>query len=279
MIRLAALLLATQAPQDSPCAFDTAAHVQYHSVILGLAPGWRPTVGDTARQTPPPDYAYAAQVIQAFFVAPDSVRLPLWARTIRRGNAPDGLGFGLDGHVRFHLANDGHLTNDRIEVSTSSPDIARAVERALRRADGANAFRPPSRAVRRDRGEIVLHFINADPRNPADAALLRVNVPAIAVDSAPRLLEIPAPVYPVSAVRAQLSDRVIVKVVIGADGLPDAGTMELVQAKHRELVFGVLGAVPQARFRPGRTAGCPLPMLVNLPFDFRPPGGGVGPPP
>src|SRR5688572_18793968 len=107
MIRLAGLLLATLggAPQDSACAFDTAAHLQYHSVILGLAPGWRPTLGDTAPQAHPPDYAHAAQVIQAFFVAPDSVRLPLWARTIRRGNEPDGLAFGLDGHVRFHLAN------------------------------------------------------------------------------------------------------------------------------------------------------------------------------
>jgi hypothetical protein len=266
MMRLAGFLLATLAPQDSACAFDTAAHLQYHSVILGLAPGWRVTVGDSALPSPPADYAYAAQVIQAFFVAPDSVRLPLWARTIRRGREPGDLAFGLDGHVRFHLANDGHLTNDRIEVSSSSPDIAAAIERALRRADGANAFRPPSRDVRRNRGEIVLHFINADPRNPADAALLRVTIPAIAVDSAPRLLEMPAPAYPVSA---QLSDRVIVKVVIGADGVPDASTMELVQARHRELAFGVLGAIPHGRFRPGRTAGCSLPMLVNLPFDFR----------
>src|SRR5262245_34754988 len=106
--------VAAQVQHRVACAFDTAAHIRWDSIDIGLAAGW----DRTGKKKLPDDYLAAAQVIQAHFHPPEHVRLPLWARiTDKSDTLPDEsewIGHGLDTEVQFWLSDSGRLATERI---------------------------------------------------------------------------------------------------------------------------------------------------------------------
>jgi len=260
-------LVAQEASAVTSCAFDTAAHLRPDSVIIALAPGSR--IGNKPELQA--EYRAAADAIHQYYVAPPHVGMPLWTRTV--GDSVHAISdtasdapYGFDGDIRFRLDASGRLASDTIAVETLVVDLAESVAAAIRRADSAGAFAPPSSRLRREHGMVRLHF--AATRIPSGATLLRVIVPALRVDKAPRM-EGWGPVnYPAGLRRAGITGRVVLQVVVGADGRPVQHTLSVVQAEYRDFVTVVLKAAQSMHFEPGRIEQCAVPVLVRLPVDF-----------
>jgi TonB family protein len=249
------------------CTFDTTAHVRIDTVTIGLAAGW----DRTARKKAPEDYLVAAMVIQSHFRAPERVRLPLWARTQRhRDTIPDqseNIGYGLDTDIQFWLSDSGRLVSERVELSGASSELVESIVDAIVRADSAREFQPPGRDVRRAKGAIQLRLVDAPHTEPPSVSLLRMQIPALVIDSAPSLLWMPPLEYPPRARLGRVGDQVVLRLVIRADGRPDTTSISIVQAGC-EFAVEALTRVKQARFRPAKVAGCPVPVMVRLPFNF-----------
>jgi TonB family protein len=260
---------AAAAQDDSLCSFDTMAHIRIDTVTIGLAAGW----DRTARKKSPDDYLVAALVIQSHFRPPERVRLPLWARTKGRSDSiadrSEYIGYGLDTDIQFWLSDNGRLASARVELNGASQEIVASIIDAIVRADSAREFQPPGRDVRRAKGAIQLRLVDAPHTQPPGVSLLRVQIPALVIDSAPSLLWMPPLEYPPIARLGRIGDRVILELVIRADGRPDTASIGILQASYREFAVEALTRVKEARFRPAKVAGCPVPVLVRLPFDFR----------
>jgi TonB family protein len=261
---------AAQAQHRVACEFDTAAHLRWDSVDIGLAAGWDRS--GKQKSPPPDDYLAAAQVIKAHFHAPEHVRLPLWARITEKSDTlPDEsewIGHGLDTEVQFWLSDSGRLSTERIEMDGASPELVMSLVAAIRRADSAGEFLPPSPAVRRARGAIQLRLVDAPHTLPPSVTLLRIRIPVLIIDSAPSFLWMPPVEYPQAARRVQLGDRVLVELVVDANGRPDTTTIKVLYAAYREFAVEALRGVKEAHFRPARVGGCPVPVVVRMPVDF-----------
>jgi len=251
--------------QDStPCLFDTAAHTVIDTVTVGLVAAWRKEQPTEARD----DYLLAAQTIQDFFQRPALLRLPFWARTVKsRGENPSIT--GLYGYVRFRLDQIGRLADTVIDVDMSSPDVGESIAAAVRRADSANAFTPPSRAVLHDHGTIRLRFAAVPDTGRHSIPLMRLVIPTIVIDSVPALISFPRLSYPVGLRRAGLGDRVTLQFVVLSDGRIDPGSLDLLQAGYREFAIQAINGVRKARFRPARIGACAVPTVVAMPVDFK----------
>ncbi|HWC74978.1 MAG TPA: TonB family protein [Gemmatimonadales bacterium] len=257
-----------QHPHRPPCEFDTAAHILWDSVDIGLAAGW----DRSGQKKTPDDYLAAARAIQLHYRPPEHIRLPLWARIRSRGDTfPDQsewIGHGLDTPIQFWLSDSGRLVTGHIEMTGSSPDLLESLVGAIVRADSAGDFLPPSASVRHAKGAIQLRLVDAPHTIPPSVTLLRIRIPMLVIDSEPSFLWMPPVEYPPEARRVQMADRVLVELVVGADGRPDTTTIKVLQAAYREFAVEALRGVKEAHFRPARVAGCPVPVVVRMPVDF-----------
>ena len=261
--------LAAQSSAPSSCSFDTAAHLRVDTVLIALAAGSR--IGNKPELRN--DYLAAAQAIREHYRAPERIWVPLWARLVgdtgllgrdRTDDAPHGF----DGEVRFRLDSTGRLATDSIAVETLNDDLAASVAAAIRRADSAAVFAPPSKKLLKDRGIIRLHFVS--PRRSTDraATLLRVIVPTVRLDKPPSMESRPPIRYPDNLRAARITGRVLLQFVIGSDGRPVQSTLSILRGEYREFIIAAVDIVPGMRFKPGRIADCDLPVLVRLPVEF-----------
>jgi TonB family protein len=276
------------AQTSASCSFDTVAHTVMQSVNLAL------TSGITASRDAQQDYLLAAQAIQSYFQARQQLRLPLWARTVSPDTGvakpiivtvaaaglqdagpvpppgePRPRDITLRGYVRFRLTAVGRLVGSNIVVDAPSPDIADAIIAAVKRADSAQAFSPPSAAVRHDDGTIWLRVLAPPESSQQSVSLLRLGIPTVVLDSAADLVQHPPITYPENLWRAGTTGHVLLRAVVLPDGQVDGHSMELLHADHRELAQLVIDAIQQSRFRPARVGGCAVAATVLLPVDFR----------
>ena len=263
---IAALFRGAASQDTTRCSFDTAAHIVMEPVTLSLAALWRAGQPVAARD----DYVFAAQAIQAEFQRPEQVRLPLSARTVGRTAHRDTVStVQLRGFVRFRLDRLGHLADEDIQVDFASQDLAHDIVTAVKRADSANTFLPPSGAVLHDHGFIRLRVEPLPDSAGSNIPLIRLIVPAVLVDSIPTLVSFPSLKYPLELREAGLGDRVLLKVLVLSDGHVDPSSLDLLKAQYRETALEGIERVQNAKFRPARIGGCAVPMFVNLPIDFK----------
>jgi len=262
-----AVLVRGAASQDSTrCSFDTAAHTVMEPVTLSLAAFWRAGQPVAART----DYVFAAQAIQAQFQRPEQVRLPFSARTIGRTPQPGTFStLPLRGLVRFRLDRLGHLADEDIDVDFASQDLAHSIVAAVRRADSANAFSPPSGAVLHDHGFIRLRVEPRPDTAGSSVPLIRLMVPAVLVDSTPKEVTFPSIEYPSELRVAGVGDTVLLQVLVLSDGSVDRSSLDLLKAQYQETALEAVQWVQKAKFRPARIGGCAVPMFVSLPVAFK----------
>lgn len=92
--------------------------------------------------------------------------------------------------------------------------------------------------------------------------------PAVA-DTAPVAISSPPPVYPRAALRRRESGDVLLRVHVGANGVPQA--VDLVRGSgSRYLDRAASDAVRKWRFRPAMRAGQPVSGQVQVPISFNP---------
>lgn len=75
-----------------------------------------------------------------------------------------------------------------------------------------------------------------------------------------------APVYPPMARQLNITGRVEVEAVVGADGVVESVS---IVAGNPILTKASVEAVKKWRFRPFETAGAPVRAIASLSFDFR----------
>jgi len=90
---------------------------------------------------------------------------------------------------------------------------------------------------------------------------------ATAVDDPPALLAGPRPTYPEALLRAGTVGTVVVQVVIDTLGRAEPGSVVL-QSSHAGFEAAARAYVLRAVFRPGRTHGRAVRVLVRLPIGF-----------
>jgi TonB family protein len=101
----------------------------------------------------------------------------------------------------------------------------------------------------------------ASTRNDADAP------------TPPRLIGTPPPPrYPELLRDLRLQGEVLVQFVVGENGVPDVGTMQVLRSPHAALTDAVRTALKQFRFEPARVGGRPRAETVKYGFTFNAPG-------
>ncbi|HET7039227.1 MAG TPA: energy transducer TonB [Gemmatimonadales bacterium] len=88
-------------------------------------------------------------------------------------------------------------------------------------------------------------------------------------DEPPLLLTRPELEYPAPLRYAGITGRVVIEVIIGADGVPEADSFRIVEGSRREFEQAARRVVLGARFRPGRWRGRPVRVLIRQPVEFR----------
>ena len=109
------------------------------------------------------------------------------------------------------------------------------------------------------------------PMSPAQTAAASAALPALAVVTAARPLfdRSPEPDYPPTALRRGEGGTVVVRVEVGADGVPgEVGFAR--RSGSRELDRAALAAVRDWRFRPATRDGREVASVVEQPVEFQP---------
>jgi protein TonB len=107
------------------------------------------------------------------------------------------------------------------------------------------------------------------PTAPAQAPGTAAARGAPTGDTPPVVVSSPPPVYPRAALRRRESGDVLLRVHVGADGVPQA--VDLVSGSgSRYLDRAASDAVRTWRFRPAMRAGQPVSGQVQVPISFNP---------
>ncbi|MCH6485268.1 TonB family protein [Pseudoxanthomonas sp. LH2527] len=107
------------------------------------------------------------------------------------------------------------------------------------------------------------------PATPGDAPAPTATVPLAPGDvPVPIPGQTPAPEYPAAAMRNGDQGTVMVRVEVGADGVPTS--VDVAQRSgSRDLDRAAVTAVRQWRFQPAQRDGQPVPGAVTVPIDFK----------
>jgi protein TonB len=101
------------------------------------------------------------------------------------------------------------------------------------------------------------------PPPPAPPAPPRVELPSTDAD----YLQNPKPVYPPLSKRLNEQGTVLIRVLVGADGLPQQARVAR-SSGYERLDQAALAAVQAWRFVPGKRAGVPEAMWFDVPISF-----------
>ena len=111
------------------------------------------------------------------------------------------------------------------------------------------------------------HIVQAPPAPRPLPAPAAPPAAEMAGGTAPQPIQSPAPSYPAQALRNGESGTVLLRVHVGADGIPY--DVDLVQSsRSRTLDRAASDAVRRWRFRPATRGGQPVPGEVQVPISF-----------
>lgn len=88
------------------------------------------------------------------------------------------------------------------------------------------------------------------------------------VDEKPERLQTPPLEYPPLLRQAGFEGTVIIEVVVDTLGMPERGTLRVIQSGNRAFDGPASRAVLKSEFRPGRVRGRPVRVLVQIPVSF-----------
>ncbi len=99
--------------------------------------------------------------------------------------------------------------------------------------------------------------------------MIAATLPRMPVIDAVPFATNPAPRFPQSALAAgQTAGEVVLRFVVGRDGVPIDDTVELVRGTSAEFVRAAMIEFPHQRFRPAVIDGCGVPQQVTYSFSF-----------
>lgn len=99
--------------------------------------------------------------------------------------------------------------------------------------------------------------------------MLSATFPRMPVRDAVPLATNPAPAFPAMLLKlGTTAGEVVLRFVVGRDGLPVDDTVELVRGTSAEFVRAAMAVYPHQVFRPATIRSCAVPQVVEYPFSF-----------
>ncbi len=255
-------------PATTPCSFDTASHSATVVKRLGvLAYRNRDTVPDRALTV-----AFGA-VIRPNFVPPPTIGMLAYPGTApppdRAPPPPEfksgpGTNFPM-GILHLRVTREGVPQEVSWELITYDPPTENEVVRQLTTASGTVDLQSIGAAT--DGGDVRLH-LEWLPDSSDIVPLLRMRVAEIVIDEPVKYLDGPLPEYPFAQRQQGIEGMAVLRYVVDESGKPVLGTMRVIAASGTGFMNSAITAVSKSRFRPGRTAGCSIPMLVEQVVRF-----------
>lgn len=200
-------------------------------------------------------------------------RLPRTA--LRNAAIAFGIGLLLFVIVWWAGRDDGFYTPEATVPGKSLP--VEALPEPLSTGDGASGMEEPApRPAAEERPQLVEEKPMPAPVSetpmpvaPADATPSAAGVPLAPGDvPVPIPGQTPAPEYPPSAMRNSAEGTVMVRVEVGADGMPTA--VDVAQRSgSRDLDRAAVDAVRRWRFQPAQRDGQAVSGAVTVPIDFK----------
>jgi hypothetical protein len=95
--------------------------------------------------------------------------------------------------------------------------------------------------------------------------------PRMPVNDARPLSTNPPPKYPDEAVEDSLRASVVMRFVVGPDGLIEPATVEVLRIAPPAFLKAAYQSLSEQRFTPATVNGCPVAQQVDYPFAFLPP--------
>jgi TonB family protein len=181
------------------------------------------------------------------------------------------------------LLRDGHLTHIRAVGGTRDDAFDAAVVHAIEALSASDLLPPPTAPAVTFRGDSLdlRILITPDTIEPPARAVtsptaegetpvlhLRLPVRRVTRPVRPKAGN-RAPWYPEDLRRASVEGRTIFEFVVDADGRTDLTTVQVMSATAPQFIKAVLDALPELKFDPLHVEGCPVPVLVQMPFEFR----------
>jgi protein TonB len=74
--------------------------------------------------------------------------------------------------------------------------------------------------------------------------------------------------YPAVLRDARVSGRVVIELVVDEEGVPVQGSARVIEASHPAFGEAALRAVDRFRFRPAKSMGNPIPVVVTIPIQW-----------
>ena len=118
-----------------------------------------------------------------------------------------------------------------------------------------------------DGGEVRLQLVWL-PDSSDVVPLVRMRVAEIGIEEPVKYLGGPIPNYPFAQRQQGIEGMAVLRYVVDESGKPVMGTMRAIAASGQAFMDAAIAAVSKSRFRPGRTAGCSMPMLVEQVVRF-----------
>lgn len=89
------------------------------------------------------------------------------------------------------------------------------------------------------------------------------------VDDPVQYLDGANPVYPPVLKGAGVEGKVVLRFVVGTDGRPEAGTIQVLSSTNKAFEPPAVEAIKRARFKPAKIRGAPVRQLVEQAISFK----------
>jgi len=176
----------------------------------------------------------------------------------------------LDAQLEVVVAREGTASGVRLASRSDALELNPALLDAVSRADSAGALGPLPDYVRPDSLVMRIRLGQRPPRGATALPLVAMAVPYVRLDQPASQIARAGrpPQYPDIARNQGIEEKLVIQFTVTAEGRADMSTVRFLRVTYRDFAEAVLRALPTFRFKPAEVGGCPVPQVVQLPFEF-----------
>ena len=169
----------------------------------------------------------------------------------------------LEGEIEFRL-HKGRMTAVSWWLAPDSPEVMRALERAIRQADSLRLFPASHKLAGLPEGTVRLGLRLARwPPMLGGVPIGRVRLPHVLITRNVEIIFQPTPEFPGSAVEYGLGGPVSLQYIVGEDGLVPEESIRVLSAEQPVFIRPAVRAILGSHFRPAEAGGCHVKILVH----------------
>jgi TonB family protein len=264
------------ARRDTSRCDSVVAAARVDSIAVALSIRAFPIDGST--MTPETEEIFTT-AIAGEFIPPRPFRLTVFSsgapatQVLRVMSTKSGLRSPtVTGVYRFQLREDGTVSEFVVARLSLVPGFDSAVVVAIQKA-------AREKALPRFDGQLRQFEVRLSTDSlPGGRRMSVAEFPRMPVVDAVAKPNNPTPEYPPEEKRDSVEGNVVLRFIVDRDGEPIVETTMVVRATTRGFMNAALVTLPKLRFMPATIKGCAVAQVVDYPFNFVLPPGGVDEP-